>query len=64
MDNDYVLDWAHNEILELHGFQKEFLGKVPTFELLWPGRTYTKKCTKLIPKVNFVDEFDFSVEIK
>ena len=62
--NNHVLDWAHTEVSELHGFAKEILGKVPTFELLRPVRTYIKKWAKLIPQVKFVDEFDFVVEKK
>ena len=48
LDNNHTFDWAHTEVSELHGFAKEILGKVPTFELLRPVRTYIKKCAKLI----------------
>ena len=34
------------EVSELQGFAKEIHGKVSTFELLRPVRTYIKKCTK------------------
>ena len=64
LDDGHVLDWPHTEVSELHGFAKEILGKVPTFELLQPVRTYIKKCAKLIPQITFVDEFDFLVETK
>ena len=64
LDKNHVLDWAHTEVSELHGFAKEILGKVRTFELLRPVRTYIKKWAKLIPQVKFVDEFDFVVEKK
>ena len=64
LDNSYVLDWAHTEISELHGFSKEILCKVPTFELLRPVRTFIKKCTKLITQIAFVCEFDFLREAK
>ena len=63
--NNHVLDWAHTEFSELHGFAKEILGKIPKFELLRPFRTYIKNCntkykfsTKLIPQIKFVNEFD------
>ena len=64
LDNGYVPDWAHTEILELHGFSKENICKAPTFELLRPVRTFMKKCTKLIPQIAFVCEFDFLRETK
>ena len=64
LDNNHVLDWAHSEVSELYGFAREILGKVPTFELLRPVRTYIKKCAKSIPQIKFVDEFDFVVETK
>ena len=64
LDNDRVLDWAHTEVLELHGFAKDILGKVAAFELLRLVRTYIKKCTKLVPQIKFVDKFDFLVEIR
>ena len=62
LDNDYVLDWA--QVSELHGFAKDILGKVVTFELLRLVRTYIKKCTKLVPQIKFVGKFDFLVETK
>ena len=64
LDNNHVLDQAHTDVSELHGFAKEILGKVPTFEWLRPVRTYIKKCAKLIPQIKFVDEFGFVVETK
>ena len=64
LDNNHTFDWVHTEVSELHGFAKEILGKVPTFELLRPVRIYIKKCAKLIPQIKFVDEFDFVVETK
>ena len=63
-DNDHVLDWAHTEVSQLYGFGKKIPGKVPTFELLGPVRTYIKKCTKSIPQIKFVDKFNFLVEIR
>ena len=59
LDNDHVLDWVHTRVSELHGF-----ATVPTFELLRPVRTYIKKCTKFLPQIKFVDEFDSLVETK
>ena len=59
LDNGHVLDWAHSEILQLHDFSKEILCKVPTFELLRRVRIFIKKCTRLIPQIAFVHEFDF-----
>ena len=64
LNNNHVLDWAHTEVLELHGFAKEIIGKVPTFEMLRLIRNYIKKCAKLIPHTKFVDEFDSAVETK
>ena len=61
LDNNHVLGWAHIGISELHGFAKEILGKVPTFEFLRPVRIYIKKYAKLIPQIKFVDKFDFVV---
>ena len=61
LDNNHILDWAHTEVSELHGFAKEILGKVPTFEFLRPVRIYIKKYAKLIPQIKFVDKFDFVV---
>ena len=62
LDNNHVLYWAHTEVLELHGFAKEILGKVSIFELLRPVRFYIKKCARLIPQIKSLDEFDFVVE--
>ena len=42
MDNNHVIDWAHTEVSELHGFAKVILGKVATFELLLTVRIYIK----------------------
>ena len=59
LDNNYVLNWTHTGVSELHVFATGSLGKVPTFQLPRSVRTYIKKCTKLIPQIKFVDEFDF-----
>ena len=64
LDNIMFLIGHILQVSELHGFAKEILGKVSTFELLRPVRTYIKKCAKLIPQIKFLNEFDFVVETK
>ena len=57
-----MLDCDHTEIVELQTFAKQILGKVPNFELLQPLRGFIKKCTNLVPLVEFVDGFGFVLE--
>ena len=61
-DENHMLDWAHEEIVELQTFTEQNLGKVPNFGLLRPLRSVIKKCTKSVPLVEFVDCFDFTLE--
>ena len=62
-DENILLDWAHKENVEVQTFAKQILGKIPNFELLRPLRSFIKKCTKSIPLVEFVDGFDFTLEM-
>ena len=54
-DENILLDWAHKENVEVQTFAKQILGKIPNFELLRP---------KSIPLVEFVDGFDFTLEMR
>ena len=49
--------WNYYEILELNSFGKNIDGKMSNFELTKPLRTYVKKCSKLVPVVEFIDRF-------
>ena len=62
LGNDHILDQGNTEVSEVPRFTKEFLPKVPTFELLRPVRTCIKKYRKLILKIKFVDEFHLLVK--
>ena len=62
-DENLLLDWALKEIFELQILAKQILGKEPNFELLRPFRNFIKKCTKSLPLVEFVDGFDFTLEM-
>ena len=62
-DENILLDWAHKEIVELQTFAKQIIGNIPNFELLRPLWSFIKKCTKSIPLVEFVDGFDFTLEM-
>ena len=62
-DENLLLDCAHKQIIELQTFAKQILGKITNFELLRPLWNFIKKCTKSVPLVEFVDGFDFTLEI-
>ena len=50
-----VLEWNHQDVIELHNFGKVIVGKIPNFDLLKPLRSFIKKSVKLVPQVRFID---------
>ena len=54
-DENHMLNCDHTVIVELQTFAKQILVKFPNFELLPPLGGFIKKCTKLVPLVEFVD---------
>ena len=64
LDNNGVLYCVHTDVPELQVFAREIFDKVPTFQLLQTVKTYVKICTKLVPHIKFVDEFDILVGTK
>ena len=60
-NNECMLEWIHEGVVELHHFGKDIVGKIPNFDLLRPLRVFLKKCTNLIPQVHLIDEIEFAV---
>ena len=50
-----VLEWNHQDVIELHNFGKVIVGKIPNFDLLKPLRSFIKKSVKLVAQVRFID---------
>ena len=45
-DNERMLEWIHEDVVELHNFGKDIVGKIPNFDLLRPLRVLFKEMYK------------------
>ena len=41
-----MLEWIHEDVVELHNFGKDIVGKIPNFDLLRPLRVFFKEMYK------------------